>query len=234
MACPLAATNNYDQVSSIIDGDSLVLARHGEIRLIGINTPEYDQPLGLQATRSLRKLIRGKQVLVQFGKESRDRHKRRLVHLQTHNGINPAAVQLQRGYAFHIVVPPNDSLSNCYAKLEEQARSARLNIWKHPAYQPRKATTRGLRKGFQRIEGQVSSLKFKTAGVEIAVVDSHIRLFIPQDHLASFGGRGTLKNWLGADFIVRGWLTPRKNYLSLRLEHPNMVEYLINEGTRLL
>ena len=236
LSCPLADSNIYDTVSSVIDGDSVFLTEHGEARLIGINAPEYRQPLGPQSTRSLDRLLEGKRVLVQYGKEKKDRYGRYLLHIQTLNGINPASVQLKKGYAFHIVVPPNEFNIECYAASEKEARKAKLNIWNHSAYKPRRITKYSSHTGFIRVQGQIMELKSKQAGIELFVRASRLRLFIPTTSVPLFGGQSKVKKWQGADFIARGWLTKRngKKYLSLRLEHPSMIEYMLKEGRSLL
>lgn len=229
-ACPLANPGGYDTVSSVIDGDSVMLVKYGEARLIGINVPEYDQALGSKATGYLDKLLTGKRVSVQFGKEKRDSYGRSLLHLQTNDGVNPASEQLRRGYAFHIVVPPNAFNAECYAAAEREARQENRNIWQEPAYQPHQIKKRHSGGGFQRVKGQIEAIKMKKSGIELTVKDSRLNLFIPKANIALFGGYQAIETWVTADFIVRGWISQRtykgRNYLSLRLQHPAMIEYI--------
>lgn len=205
-----------------------MLVKHKEARLIGINTPEYDQALGSEATRSLEELLKGKRVLVQYGREKKDRYGRALLHLQTSKGINPASEQLKRGYAFHILVPPNEFNAECYGAAEEEARQQNKNIWQHPDYQPQQASKHYSISGFQRIAGQVEDVRMKKSGIELRVKDSPLTLFISNANLASFGDYQTIKKWIGQNFIARGWISrwtyKGRDYVSLRLSHPSMVE----------
>ena len=54
-------------VVKVVDGDSLHIKRAGKkvnIRLNGVDTPEYGQPWGQQATAFTRKQVMGKRVIV--------------------------------------------------------------------------------------------------------------------------------------------------------------------------
>ena len=53
------------RVERIVDGDTVYLKDGTKVRLLGIDTPERDQPYGTQATRNLNKLIGGKVFVVE-------------------------------------------------------------------------------------------------------------------------------------------------------------------------
>ena len=67
------------RVTRVKDGDSLLVfrpdvKRTSEIRLAGIDAPEYSQPWGIQSRSALRLLVNGKQVRVEV--TDRDRYNR--------------------------------------------------------------------------------------------------------------------------------------------------------------
>ncbi len=210
------------------------MVKHKEARLIGINTPEYDQALGSAATESLKELLEGKRVSIQYDKERQDRYDRALLHLQTSDGINPASEQLRRGYAFHVLVPPNEFNAECYEAAEREARQQNRNIWRHPDYQPKQAEKHHSLSGFQRITGQIENVRMRKSGIELGVRNSPLTLFISKANIASFGDYQPIKEWTGKDFIVRGWVSQwthkGRNYASLRLSHPSMIECM--EGVK--
>jgi len=165
---------------------------------------------------------------VQYDREKQDRYGRVLLHLQTSDGINPASEQLKRGYAFHILVPPNEFNAECYKTAEMEARRQNKNIWQHPAYQPKQAEEQYSISGFQRIAGQIEDVSMKKSGIELGVKNSPLTLFIPNANIASFGDYQTIRRWRGEEFIVRGWISQwtykGRGYVSLRLSHPSMIE----------
>ncbi len=120
-------------VVKVIDGDSIQV-RHGktikEIRLYGIDAPEYRQPFGNKARKILRKKISGKTVTVK-GKDI-DRYGR-IVALVTFNGelINRSLVR--QGLAWvsskYCRAQP---LCRQMKKDESQAKKAKRGLWQDP------------------------------------------------------------------------------------------------------
>ena len=212
----------------MIDGDSLVLADRAQVRIIGINAPEHDMPLGRRAKEELRRMINKRVVHLQLGKEPRNQHGRILAHAYDAQGNNLAESMLARGYAFHVVVAPNEAQADCYAAAEQEARAARKGIWARPVYAPQDVGTFKLKPGFVRLRGKIGAVKHTRAGSELQfAADLSVRVFIPAAYVSKFGGRAKLSAM--QDLIVRGWLSSRNNGYSMTITHPFMVEYRSEE-----
>ncbi len=73
-------------VVRVVDGDTLTVAVEGEtkpitVRVIGFDAPEKNQPFGDAATKFLKALVEGRQVLLEPDIQATDRYGRRLFHL---------------------------------------------------------------------------------------------------------------------------------------------------------
>lgn len=124
-------------VVRVIDGDSLKI-RHGktikEIRLYGINAPEYGQPYGNKARRFLRSQVLNKRVIVN-GKDI-DRHGR-LVALVSYRGELINQRMVRQGLAWvssrYCKIQP---LCRNIKKDEREARKAKRGLWRDPSALP--------------------------------------------------------------------------------------------------
>jgi micrococcal nuclease len=117
------------KASRIYDGDSLVLSNGQEIRLIGIDAPEKDQP-GADLSRSFMEgLITGKDLRIEKGVEEYDKYKRLLVYLyQGDTFIN--AEMIKNGYAVTLFIPPNDKYKEEFTRLEAEAKESKKGLWR--------------------------------------------------------------------------------------------------------
>jgi len=133
-----------DIVTRVIDGDTVVLARHGTVRLVGIDTPETVKPNspvechGPEASAAAKKLhgltvrLETDPVAGEF-----DRYGRRLAYLWyldengtwTHYNLEAVTRGDARPYAY------NDQAYRHRGEFEDagtQARTARLGLWTCP------------------------------------------------------------------------------------------------------
>ncbi len=85
------------QVTHVIDGDSL-LTGNREIRLAGIDAPEYTQPYGREARQVLYDLIHGRSVQVK--PVTTDRHGRIVAHVTRDDGLHVNAAMVEAGAAY--------------------------------------------------------------------------------------------------------------------------------------
>src|SRR5688500_3672498 len=69
------------RVERVIDGDTVVLTRFGNTRLIGVNTPEEGECGDNAATRFTRARLEDKTVEYELGVEPEDRYDRTLAYL---------------------------------------------------------------------------------------------------------------------------------------------------------
>jgi len=129
LSCPALAWNGY--VVKVIDGDSIRVRRDGtvyEIRLYGIDTPEYLQPFGKQAARRTRRKIWKKNVTVE--PMDVDRYGR-IVALISSDGHLLNRELVDEGTAW--VYPKyckRQPLCRNLKEEEKRARVDRLGLWK--------------------------------------------------------------------------------------------------------
>ncbi len=116
-------------VVKILDGDS-ILVREGktrhEIRLWGIDSPEYKQPYGNTARRQTEKLLKGKLVSVRVINQDRYGRLVGIVHTGSMN-INEALVK--QGGAWVYTTYCKQSICREWKKTERSARKNRVGLW---------------------------------------------------------------------------------------------------------
>ncbi|MDQ7778504.1 MAG: thermonuclease family protein [Planctomycetota bacterium] len=130
------------KVARVIDGDSVALDDGNELRYIGIDAPEVDDPLHDEATEFNRKLVKGKQLIIEFDKERRDSHRRLLAYVYVAGAkegertfVN--AEMVRNGFAWTYRIAPNDRYDDALLKAQKEARKAKKGIWKIPPPAPR-------------------------------------------------------------------------------------------------
>lgn len=119
----------HGQATRIVDGDTFVLDTGSQalkIRLSEIDTPERNQPYGLQAKNALSTLIDGKAVQVR--EAGRDKYRRTLGRVFV-EGRDVNAALVEQGAAW---VYRQYSHDQRLLRLEEQARTARRGLWGLP------------------------------------------------------------------------------------------------------
>lgn len=121
------------QVVSLADGDSFQVRRNGKtlrVRLHGIDSPELRQSYGRAALQAARHLLAGREVVLQT--VSRDSYGR-VVALVWADGrlVNCEMVRCGAAWMYpHFCKFP--SLCGEWARLQDEARSARLGLWQEP------------------------------------------------------------------------------------------------------
>ncbi len=224
-------------VSQVVDGDTLRLRDGRLVRLIGINTPEIgregrpSEPLAKAARTALQKLLsKNTTVDLHFDREKRDRYGRLLAHVYLPDGTNVEAGLLTAGLAAQIVVPPNVMLLECYQAAETVARNAGKGVWRN-VYRPVpvKEVARNAR-GFHVIRGRVLQVGESQRSVWLNFQPrpeegprEGVAVRIARTDLEWFDDK-PLHSLRGKNIIVRGWLSPYKKQLLMRLRHPASME----------
>lgn len=118
------------RVVRVLDGDSILVKRGGrlyEIRLYGIDTPEYKQPFGREAGRVTRKMINKK--IVNVRPMDVDRY-HRTVALVTFNGrlVNRELVHKGAAWLYPRYCRKQPLCQELRAE-EQQARRRHLGLW---------------------------------------------------------------------------------------------------------
>lgn len=114
------------QVARVIDGDTLILNDSTRIRLIGINTPEKNQPQYQEAKQFLTDLTTNKTI--QIESHGPDKYKRTLAYIFLHDN-NIATQILSNGLAtlyYYDKDPHYEELKQA----EQFARDFGLGLWK--------------------------------------------------------------------------------------------------------
>ena len=120
LAAPAAAESVT--VLRVIDGDTIVTAEHGTVRLRGIDAPESCQAWGPQATRALRAKLAGADASLHT--IGRDRYGRTLAWVRA-DGRDVQALMVARGHAWAM-------RSVTLARTEQHAQSRRLGLHADP------------------------------------------------------------------------------------------------------
>ncbi len=233
-ALPAAATTVV--VERALDGDSVRLTDGRQLRLIGVNTPEFGkdgappEPLAREARAALAEMVNGRTLRIEPGREAHDRHGRLLAHLHTGDGRRVEIELLRRGLGWLVAVPPNVDHVNALAAAEAEARAVRRGVWAEPAYAPRPAETlTPPDAGFRFVTATVRAVDDRRHAYYVELAP-RVVMVIPRqewrDYFAGQAGHGRHPRALvGRRVTVRGWFTARGDQLRVRVGHPAMLTF---------
>ena len=123
------------RVIEIRDGDSFVLLHKGrtvEVRLFGIDAPEWNQPYGDKARSFLRRKAYQARVTIQV--ITWDRYNRAIARVILPSGQNLAHELVRAGMAWwYRRYAPQDHV---LARLEAEARKEKRGLWRQPNPEP--------------------------------------------------------------------------------------------------
>ncbi len=214
-------------VDFVLDGDSLVLAGGQQVRLSGINAPEFgkhdlpDEPLAQEARAALRELVQGKTVTLVSAPEPYDRYGRLLAHVWLPQTGNVQEMLLRRGLAVMVAIPPNIERLGAHQAAEQTARAARLGMWAHPYYVPIAAERlRPVDTGFRFVSGHIRKIWRSEQNLHL-LMSARFRLLVSVDDLGYFERDPTALR--GRHIVARGWVTGHGEELHMRVRHPAML-----------
>jgi micrococcal nuclease len=126
-----------DSVERVIDGDTIVARRAGQVRLIGINASELRRSgtsagcFGREAAQRLHELLpSGTTIELRLDVHHHDKYRRLLAYVYRHaDGLFLNAVLVEEGYAMVATIPPNVAGVNQLLDLQTQARAANRGLW---------------------------------------------------------------------------------------------------------
>lgn len=224
--CPADRHDDTAVSAHVFDGDTLRLADGRRLRLLGIDTPEMGrdgappEPYAEAATRMLAELAPpGTRLHLRVDRERADRYGRTLAHVFLGDGVNVQARLLAAGLATVLVVPPNEWLHECYARIEGEARVRRAGIWALPAYQPVAATSLARdARGFRIVTGRVQRVGESPGNLWLNLAPD-VALRIPRSALVHFGTLDP-RTLAGRRLEARGMLQRRKGELRITIRHP--------------
>lgn len=122
------------KVVRVIDGDTIEVSGLGNVRYIGINTPETKHPskpveyYGREAEEANRKLVEGKTVKLEFDVQQRDKYGRVLAYVYVGSTFVNAWL-VENGFAQVMTIPPNVKYADLFVQLEREAREAGRGLW---------------------------------------------------------------------------------------------------------
>ena len=155
-------------VLEIVDGDTLVLGDHSQVRLVGIQAPKLPLgrpdfktwPLAREAKQVLSEFALDKMVSLFHGGRRQDRHRRRLAHLYLDDGTWLQGEMILRRFARVYSFLDNRALVSELLEMEERSRKARRGIWGLPYYYVRPAEPDAVKLGrFELVEGKITVIR---------------------------------------------------------------------------
>lgn len=120
----------------VIDGDSLEVEGVGEVRLIGVDTPELYHPLkplqyyARESSEFVKNLLGKSRVRLEYDQERVDKYGRTLAYVYLEDGRILNEEIIKNGYGFALLRFPFRHLVR-YRQLEAQAREQGLGLWRN-------------------------------------------------------------------------------------------------------
>lgn len=222
--CAGLAAGPSRTVTAVLDGETLGLDDHSELRLIGALAPRAldvgAEPGSWAAENRTREaltgLVLGKSIEVRFGDERLDRYGR----LQGQAFLVEAdrrwvqGYLLEHGLARAYVLAGNRACANELLAAERGAREARLGLWAEAAYQVRQAgSARELlpyRATFQVVEGRIARVAHVRGVIHLSFGRNWRQAFSVSLPIRDRSLLGPLaanpKEFEGRHVHVRGWI----------------------------
>jgi micrococcal nuclease len=243
-ACGLTA-GPIHKVTKIIDGDTFVIDRGREVRLVGLQAPKlplgrrgFDPwPLGDEAKRALNEIALGKTVRLMYGGSREDRHGRILAHIliledeaQKSKGTWLAGEMISRGMARVYTFRDNRSCAVELLAVEKVARDEGLGIWSDKFYRVRSSDKVDKDVDtFQLVEGEVQAAAMRSNGAYLDFGQdwrTDFSLYIAKRNLKRFEKADlNIMSLAHQNIRVRGWIDYRSGPI-IELTHPEQIELL--------
>jgi micrococcal nuclease len=121
------------RVTKVVDGDTIEVSINGTghtLRYIGIDTPEWDEPFGEEATAANRDLVGGETVFLEKDVSETDRYDRLLRYVYLDDGTFVNAELVRLGWAEAKAYPPDTKYQGLLSEMEQEARRTRRGIWR--------------------------------------------------------------------------------------------------------
>ena len=127
----MAKNTHLVTVVKIIDGDSVLVSdgsKKIEVRLWGIDTPEYRQPYSKAAKKFTKKLLENKTVHMEV--KDKDKYGRMVALLTMDNGISANEMLVKKGFAWVHIYYCKEAVCEKWKKYQKEARKRRLGLWR--------------------------------------------------------------------------------------------------------
>jgi len=120
---PITCNGSNYTVERIIDGDTFVLTNGETVRIIGIDTPEVDEPCYSEATQFLTNQIDGKTICLSTDVSDTDQYDRWLRYAFTEENTFINRLLVIEGYAYAKEYPPDVKYATLLSDAEDYASS---------------------------------------------------------------------------------------------------------------
>jgi len=245
VACDNLREGPRGTVTSVVDGDTVILDSGQQVRLIGTQAPKLPLgragfptwPLADTARSALERLVLGKQARLRYGGGQVDRYGRALAHLFVADGdggeIWAQQAMIEAGLARVYSFPDNRACLPALLASEGHARVMRLGIWADPYYTVRRAdrpdALLALTGRYELVEGRVLVADESRGRVflnfgRLWKEDFTVVMDERAARLFSAGGLDPLR-LQGALVRVRGWVDERDGP-RIEVTHPEQIEVL--------
>lgn len=121
-------------VERVVDGDTIIVAGVGRVRLIGVDTPETVDPrrpvqfFGREASAFTRQMLEGKRVRLEYDQQRIDRYGRTLAYVWLANGTLVNGEIIRRGFGHAYTRFPFRYLDQ-FRQFEREARLGGRGLW---------------------------------------------------------------------------------------------------------
>jgi micrococcal nuclease len=121
-------------VTRVVDGDTIVVAGVGTVRLIGVDTPETVDPrtpvqsFGKEASEFTGRMAQGKVVRLEFDVQRKDKYERTLSYAYLPDGTFLNAEIVKQGFGHAYTTYPFRYLEQ-FRQFERDARAANRGLW---------------------------------------------------------------------------------------------------------
>jgi endonuclease YncB( thermonuclease family) len=230
---PCCSPLQAELVSQIIDGDTFILDDGTTIRLLGIDTPEMqhhnqtEEPYARASQEQLLYWLKQQdyEVHLEFDQQRTDRYRRTLAYAYLKDGTDLGERLLQEGLATQLILPPNVSHVDRYAKAETAARRAGKNIWKDNLRVITTDQIDAAGKGYRAIQGTVTTYN-QTRHVIWLSLDNKLTVKLTREDARTYFSADMLNRLKNAGIEVRGELYRYRGQWRLKLHHPAQLRFL--------
>ena len=129
------APATYERVTSVYDGDTILLNSGKRVRYLGIDAPEIghkgetNEFMALASKAFNVSLVAEKRVKLEFDQEERDDYDRLLAYVYLENGDMINALMVKQGLAWVMVRRPNLKHFSFLLNAQQSAMEEGLGIW---------------------------------------------------------------------------------------------------------
>ncbi len=123
------------RVTWVTDGDTIEVEINGreyDVRYIGVDTPERDEPFYQEATDLNIDLVKNETVILVRDVSDTDQYGRLLRYVYLPDGTFVNAEMISQGMARLVTFPPDVAQTDYFKSLQEEAREDERGMWSRP------------------------------------------------------------------------------------------------------